>query len=141
MWYQFKCCTDIHYNNTITFINQAHNLIKRRCQFGLTGSITSTLYLIGIIYITLSQFINWVPYQLSHYFPWHCWRSGSPVLPVPCHVPFACRHNSSRARPKGAPGVQRPSWPDLLKYFYFVIWRVWLLKIRFSRLFLMYVLC
>lgn len=54
-------------SNAIAFINQVHNLIKRRRQPGLTGSVTCTHYLIGIIYITLPQSVSGGPYQQCHY--------------------------------------------------------------------------
>lgn len=120
--------TDIHYNNTITFINRAHNLIKRRRQFALTGSITSTPYLIGIIYITLPQFINWVPYQLSCYFSQPRGRCGSPV---PCHLFFA--------QSRGSDGGPESPVAKPFEIFWF-IWRFWLLKARLSSIFLMCVL-
>lgn len=143
--------TDIHYNNTITFINRAHNLIKRRRQFALTGSITSTPYLIGIIYITLPQFINWVPYQLSRYFSWPRGRCGSPVpchlsfapchlFFAPCHLSFALCHLSFAPwQSRGSAGGPESPVAKPFKIFWF-IWRFWLLKARLSSIFLMCVL-
>lgn len=54
-------------SNVTAFINQVHNLIKRRHQPGLTGSVTCTHYLMGIIYTTLPQSVSGSPYQQSCY--------------------------------------------------------------------------
>lgn len=70
-------------SNAIAFINQVHNLIKRRRQPGLTGCVTCAHYLIGIIYTTLHQSVSRGPYQQCRYSAAQCSMAstGAPHLP------------------------------------------------------------